>query len=381
MLKNISLLIYIALIKIKTFFSFKRGHPRILIIKIDAIGDYIIFRNFIKEIAESAIYKGFKITLVCNKTIRDIAIELDSEKIDEFIFIDGKANFKTWLFYLKEIVKFKYHTVINFHYSRDLRNEFIAFAASAGKKITMDGDYIFIKPYLKKIINSIYSSLVSIPINVVHEFEINQFFTETIISAKLNYTHPYVSLPGCRKYPQVVYNPSTIIIAPGSGAGYRQFTSLVLFEIVQFLTENYFICFIGSSSDTAIVDNLKNKLPQNKIDRLMDLTGKTSLKAIPYIIADSLCVICNDSGMYHLSVALNKPVLCIAGGGHFKRFVSYKERENIKISNFYMPCYNCNWGCIYKVPANNPYPCLSSINAGDVFEKFRMIEEFSIPKK
>ncbi|MDB5023993.1 MAG: lipopolysaccharide core biosynthesis protein [Mucilaginibacter sp.] len=374
MLRKITLLIYIVWLKLKFFFSFKGDLTRILIIKTDAIGDYIIFRNFMNEIAESEVYKDLKITLVCSVVIKDLAIELDGCKIEKFIYVENKPSSKNWFRYLKEISKFKYHTIINFHYSRDLRNELIAFAASANKKITMDGDYTLIKPYFKMVVNSMYSSLVSIPESIVSEFEINKVFTENIISKKLNYTHPQICLLDNKKFPQVAYSSANIIIAPGAGESYRQFSPSVLYEIVLFLTEKYSVCFIGTTSDTLIVDGLKKRLPPDKLNKFIDLTGKTSLRIIPYIITNSLCVIGNDSGIYHMSVALNKSVICIAGGGHFKRFVNYKQRANIKICYFPMPCFDCNWNCIYTVPLNSSYPCVSSVSVNDILEKFKLIE-------
>lgn len=374
MLKNITLLIYIIWIKIKGLFFYKKDIPHILIIKTDAIGDYILFRNYLIEIALSSKYKRHKITLVCNVVIKDLIIELDGQIIDNFIYIDHKATSKEWFVLFRELAKFKYYTIINFHFSRNLINELITFSALSAKKITMSGNYLQIKPYLKKIINLIYSSLVSIPNGLENEFEINKFFTEYIILKKLSYTHPQISILDSKKYPQFNYTSSHIIIAPGAGASYRQLSTPKLVELVSFLIEKYTVCFIGSASDTLIVDSVKQQLPQQNLDKLIDLTGKTSLKFLPYILNNSLCIIGNDSGIYHMGVALNKPVLCIAGGGHFERFVKYEERANIKVCYQPMPCYNCNWNCIYKVDLNCPYPCISSIGTNDVLEKFKLIE-------
>ena len=50
----------------------------LLLIRIDAIGDYILFRNYIEVLKNSAKYKDYKITLVGNIAWKSIAEELDS---------------------------------------------------------------------------------------------------------------------------------------------------------------------------------------------------------------------------------------------------------------------------------------------------------------
>jgi ADP-heptose:LPS heptosyltransferase len=348
----------------------KNDTPRLLIVKIDAIGDYILFRNFLNEIAISSKYKGYKITLAIKPLLKDLITELDGEVLDSFILVDFGFTFKKWNFLIKELSKFRYTTVINYHYSRNLSTELFTLAASANTKITMSGDHLIINKYLKKLFDLMYHQIVKIT-TFDHQFEINKVFTEQLLGRELNYIFPQLSLSDVSN---VENELPYIVLAPGAGDSYRQMSRLTLLELVSYLIKKYSIHFVGSVADSVIVQDIIEKLPVEDSSKLVDLTGKTKLNDLPYIINRSICVIGNDSGVYHTAVALNKPVLCIAGGGHFRRFVQYAERDNIKVSYHLMPCFNCDWACIYTFPKGNPCPCISNIETNNIIENFKSLE-------
>ncbi|WP_431199785.1 hypothetical protein ACRQ5D_13095 [Mucilaginibacter sp. P25] len=60
---------------------------RILIVRLDALGDYILFRNYIKCIKHAPKFKSYKLTLLGNIAFKDIAEAYDKDVIDEFIWI------------------------------------------------------------------------------------------------------------------------------------------------------------------------------------------------------------------------------------------------------------------------------------------------------
>ena len=66
--------------------KFRNPQKRVLIIKTDAIGDYILFRNFIEVVKNSPVYAGYQVDLVANTLCRDIAINYDSAFVNQFFF-------------------------------------------------------------------------------------------------------------------------------------------------------------------------------------------------------------------------------------------------------------------------------------------------------
>lgn len=357
----------------------KDGQDRILILKTDAIGDYIIFRTFLAEIVNE--YKGYKITLLGNVILKDLVADIDQLIITDFISINHKTLNKDWFKLFKAIASRDYALTIDFHHSRIFIADIFAFASSAKRKISMRGNDLNINPSLKKLFNLAYSTIIDIPENIKNEFECLKFYTEQIIGRKLNIIQPVIDLPGT-KFEALIPHIPYVVFAPGAAVINRQSSIDTLVDIASYVLKKHNICFIGSPDESALVESIKAKIPGQYLNTIIDLTGKTPLSALPYILNESLGVICNDSGVYHIAVALKKPTLCLTGGGHFERFVKYPEQKNVRICYQPMPCFNCDWKCIYKFPVNSPYPCISAIELKNIHENFSFLEnEFIINKE
>ena len=95
----------------------------LLLIRLDAIGDYILFRNFIEELKKDKKYKHYSITLLGNTAWKSLSEELDSCFVDEFIWID-RNKFTKNIFYrfkiLQKLVKNGYEVLLSPIYSREL---------------------------------------------------------------------------------------------------------------------------------------------------------------------------------------------------------------------------------------------------------------------
>ena len=91
------------------------------LIRLDAIGDYILFRNFIEILKKSKKYKNYSITLIGNSAWKNLTTEFDNKFIDNFIWID-RNRFSKDLIYrynkLKEITSSGYEVVISPVFSR-----------------------------------------------------------------------------------------------------------------------------------------------------------------------------------------------------------------------------------------------------------------------
>jgi ADP-heptose:LPS heptosyltransferase len=376
MLRKIGIAAYIVWVKIKQIFR-KKQKGNILIIKPDAIGDYIIFRNFLSIIAKDKKYANHKITMVGNIIWKQFACEFDAEIIDRFISVNHKTLNKEWISILNEVDKVNYDFVITFCYSRAFLTDVIAFVASSKHKVGLNGDNIRMSASLKNIFNkTIYNDLVDVPGVLKTEFEFNKFLTEHFLNAKLSIAQPFLNLNFSKKLFDSYLNLKYVVFAPGAGVFNRQPSVDKLIKIASFVLEKYSICFIGSTEDARLTDEIIDNISSdNESNKIINLTGKAPLHEIPYILNDSLCVICNDSAVYHLSMAINKPTLCIAGGGHFNRFVKYTNHENVRICYEKMACFNCDWFCIFKFPVSEPYPCVNIIDLNKIYMNFASLEK------
>ena len=84
----------VVLLKIPRIFRllgyFRKPQKRLLVIRTDAIGDYILFRNFIEEIKRSEKFSNYHIDLLGNELWEGIALAYDAPFVDGFIFCDAK---------------------------------------------------------------------------------------------------------------------------------------------------------------------------------------------------------------------------------------------------------------------------------------------------
>ena len=60
----------------------------LLLIRLDAIGDYVLFRNLLATIRKSEKFKNHKITVAGNYLWKDIALTYDKDFVDEWYWID-----------------------------------------------------------------------------------------------------------------------------------------------------------------------------------------------------------------------------------------------------------------------------------------------------
>ena len=65
----------------------RKGQNHLLIIKLDEIGDYMLFRNMLKSFRGSEKYKNHKITFLGNAAWKPIFDEYDSETADNSIWV------------------------------------------------------------------------------------------------------------------------------------------------------------------------------------------------------------------------------------------------------------------------------------------------------
>ena len=298
----------------------------LLIIKTDAIGDYILFRNFLSEVRNLSLYKNYKIILCGNELWKDIALHFDSESVDEFIWINPNRllNYK----YKREkenvIYNLKSEIVIYPAYSRTSQGDDLVMRSGANKKITFLGDCRNISKETKSKNDKRYNELIELKDNLSFEFFRYHNFFSKILLKDLIITKPCLINKN---------NPiNKVVICPGASSNTRRwsvdnFHQLSLFIINTYGSDfKFYIC--GSQNENALANELCMLFP--KIE-YVDLTGKLSLVEFADFVSDAQLVITNDSGPLHIAAACNVNVIAISNGNNYGRFVPYPMQINNKV--------------------------------------------------
>ncbi|MBC7384005.1 MAG: glycosyltransferase family 9 protein [Bacteroidia bacterium] len=305
-------------------------HKALLIIKTEAIGDYILFRNFIKSIKQSEKFKGFSLTLIGNEIWKPLCLKYDKDLVDHFIFID-KFQFQNVTVYrrekLIEINAKGYTYILNATYSREfLMGDSIIRSTTAEHKIGMYGDSVSEIPLFHTISNKFYTKLIQIPEHIFFEFDRMKYFFETVTEETIQLTAPYINEKNDRK--------QLAVILPGAQAALRRWSPLKFKTVAEYLHQKYayeiFIC--GGKEDYALGALMTD---QNNEGYLHNRCGIDTLDKLPAILSVARLVICNDSGTLHISAAVNTPAVCISNANHYKRFTPYPEKLNKHLKFIY----------------------------------------------
>ncbi len=320
-------IIYDWVLKMATIGLRPKPHiKKLLIVRVDEIGDYMLWHKFLREITGCEKYQGYECHLCGNKNWQVLFQHFDAGYVHESIWLD-KAKFKKEMYYryrfLKAIYRQSYDTVINPTFSRDKRNDdSIVQAASANTILGMVANLENLRSYEQGYDQKIYTKLFSFTDNPLFEFFRNRLFTEwitgitsTITDTRLNLSNlPPLSLTLPTHY---------FVVFPGSRSSSRIWDSENFVRVSQYLFENHgwtaIVC--GTKSDAMYTQAFCAAYPH----AFLDQTGKTSLLEMLLLLSKSQCLLSVDTGSVHLAAAAGCPVFGIFNGSQYLRFAPYPE--------------------------------------------------------
>lgn len=293
--------------------------PNMLIIHTDAIGDYILFRNFINEIKESTRFKNHKITLLANAAYKNLAETLDAEVVHEFIWFDRFLFQHDWEYrktLLQKIAQEQYDIAVNPTYSRDfIFADSMIRCVRADRKIGQKGNAASGYWFFNVLSAQWYTQLVDTGNNVLFEFNRNRIFTEALTEARIILDAPYL------KQSTGISAESHIVLFPGAGEKQKQWPVEYFAECIQLMKGfHFYVC--GGAGDFDLGERIKQLNPEMAIE---NLCGKTSLIELCKLIGESRLLITNDSSAIHIAACMNTPAICIGNGRHYGRFTPYPE--------------------------------------------------------
>jgi len=307
----------------------------ILLIRLDAIGDYVLFRNFIEILKNQ--YPDYKITLVGNIAWKTIAEEFDTKFIHNFIWINRNKFEKNPIYRYKTLQKITnqgYEIVINPTFSRTFfSDDSIVKTVSAKEKIGSVGDLSNIKIWQKNISDKYYTKLISAKQNIMFEFDRNREFIENLFDKKINIQKPHLELEDINLQIELPQKYAVLFI--GASAKFRKWNIANFVEIGKFLKENYNydILVCGGPTDLDEVTKFKELAKYN----YLDLVGKTSLIELLYIIYNGNLMVTNETSAPHFAVSLEMTnIFVVSNGNHFGRFTPYPK----EILQGYYPIYH-----------------------------------------
>ncbi|MBN2374687.1 glycosyltransferase family 9 protein [bacterium] len=343
----------------------------VLIVRLDAIGDFILWLGAAKELRRLYPEGRHKITLLANTAWSSLAGGLPYwDEVWAFDRSKFLCNPVYRMRMLKRIQSAGFETVIHPAFSRDFfAADSAVHASSAREKIGFTGDISNIKPYQKRISDGWYTRLIHASPYPLMELRRNAEFVRGITSNGFRAGLPVIDIENSK--PALDLSQEFYILFPGASWRKRMWRA----ENFAMLSERIYrktgwtgvICGSTREADAGISIREMSHAP------LIDLTGKTNLIDLACIIRKGRCLVGNETGAVHLAAALNTPSVCITGGGHFGRFIPYDleietDRALPRPVFKRMDCYGCNWICRYGSPKTGPFPCIDGISLDNVWD-------------
>ena len=349
-----------------------RRANKIAVIRLDNIGDFILWLDGARAIRTRYPPPDCRVSLIASSKWSEYA-EL-SGLFDEVIAVDaerffGETRYRRVTCY--QIAKRRFGTAINPTFSRNTRiDDFLVKASGASVRIGQVGDLSNATIGMKRITDRWYTELVPSSEHATHELVRNFHFAKRF--------DPNIVLRGPKLQPTMIKrlrwlpdDNDYFVLFAGARWPIRLWPAERFGDIAVRIHAKTgwagIVC--GSPSESGAAQRL---IAHAKSVPILNACGKTTLPELAGVIAEARLTVTNETSAVHLAAALRVPAVAILGGGHFGRFLPYPAKcesvnQNLRIAYHSMPCYQCNWCCVYTRQPDEPGPCVTSVSVDDVW--------------
>jgi ADP-heptose:LPS heptosyltransferase len=291
---------------------------KLLIIRLDDIGDYLLFRNFLGVYKASPKWKNYKITLLGNSIWKDLFEAHDINNVDDTIWVDKRQYLTNEIYRTtiwSQLRSQNFETVICPSRTRPLLlDDFCVLATDAGNKVGSVNTFIYQE--WNEVSDALYSQLF-LPDDILeHEFLFNKSFAEWCCNVTLNANFPY--LENLNKESST---DACFICFIGASAKSKRWPVKRWSELIRLIKDNYRnkIFIAGGKADIDRANAISS------LSGVESNAGKTSLNETISLIANAKAVITNDTMAAHAAAACSTPAIIIASGNNYYRFTSYNS--------------------------------------------------------
>jgi heptosyltransferase-2 len=336
---------------------------KILIITPSWIGDLVMSQTLYKELKK--IYKDCQIYALAPKWCLDVLSRMpEIEQTIEMPIGHGEFNLTSRYKIAKEMRKYNFD--LAFILPNSWKSALIPLFAKIPKRIGFKGECRYF------LLNQMRTNKQDFPLLIQRYTSLAYSNTEVKTSDDL----PEISRPLLQYYNltneiltkfNITNNNQLIGICPGAEYGRAKKWSPEYYAkvLTYFLNKNNnsIGLIFGSNKDSLTAQEVLNNIPKELHDRIRDLTGKTTLTQAIDLLAKTSFVICNDSGLMHISAAVNAKLVAIFGSTSTK-YTPPNTKTAIIIES-YEKCHPC-----FKRECKlGTYQCLQNIKPEMVIQK------------
>ena len=287
-----------------------------VIVRVDAIGDYIIWRDVLKAYKNH--FQGKKVLLICADIVQPLAEQ--ESFFSEIWSFNRKQILEDHRYlnaFLKKVTNISSDIVINPLWSRHPVGDVFVKSIQARKKIGMVGNCSH--DLLWKWYNRYYTRLIDNP-DTTSELIAIEYYTQNVISSDYQYgRNPViVSTDSCN------INGKYVVVAISASDKYKVWPISNFISVIERLPSEYIVVLSGAGQDDVIrAEKIIRNV--NCRERVINMINKTNLPQLVSLIGNASLVIGNDSAAVHIAAATRIPSVCALHGAHFGRFLPYPK--------------------------------------------------------
>jgi ADP-heptose:LPS heptosyltransferase len=345
----------------------KQQRKRLLVVRVDMVGDFVLFLDAFKEYPRLFSPEAWELTLLGNCAWRELAEGLPG--VARLWCLDWSRFQRRPLYrflMLRKIKRAKFDLVIQPTFSRVYEvGDAVVRVTGAAKRLGSTGDFSNISPRRKAKADQWYTHLLPATPHPVMELERNAEFLR-----ELGLREFLADRPKLPNYPAVkgevdgllegLSEEEFFVLFPGSREDRKRWPVAAFAEIADHLKDT--LGWTGVVCGGLEERGLASELMKAAINTpMLDLTGKTSLRGFAEVVRKAGLLIGNDTSAVHVAAAVGTPSVCIIGGGQPGRFTPYSVPAMVEVARVEMPCYGCDWNCIYPPEVGTPVPCIRNV--------------------
>lgn len=310
---------------------------RYCVVRLDEIGDFILWQNIAQELARHPDFRGRQGILIGNSVWRGLAEPVLGD-LFQFLWID-KPRWIQDRTYRREILAslslLTFRQAINPTFSRNpYVDDAIMFALNAAEKVGVAGHCASPFQWLNVVSDCLYTRLLTPPTDIVFEFEMNRSLLAQMVTSPGNSLRLEVSaLPSAPLDLQALRTPF-ITCCLGASSPRKVWPLANFAEIIGRirLSSEATIVLIGASAESErAAELLKHTGPE----AVLNLVGQTSLPQLTQLLSKAILMLTCDNGTAHLSAALGTTAIVLCNGSHYGRFAPYPEKYQNLFSAIY----------------------------------------------
>ncbi|WQT28977.1 glycosyltransferase family 9 protein [Helicobacter pylori] len=375
-------------------------------IRLDIIGDYILYRNFLPLFKKY--FEDYEITFIGNTVIKDIATHYDSKYIDKIIFLDNTywekylriganssrlSKLKELLFFLPKFMRKRYEDVSNLRkesYEICINSSMFYFSTKEDAiiKCLIAENKVGVfcthpieslhKIHLRKqteIRKSFYTHLFYPKEVPQFLYDSNQDFFQSFFKhfkgVDIGFVGLELKLPIAFEYEKFknILKPPYGVLNLGASDDFRVYKRFD--EMIYFLNPDYQLILCGNSKEDEKLANSILKRHKNAIS----LINQTDLVEYLYLLKNASFAMGNESSIMHLSACLKIPYAFIVSSGlSSPRFHPYPKEIGPNIHMIYPRDFqkiisrSSNW--MFKA-MTMPHPPVDFVNPQDIISAIK----------